>query len=62
MEILQTIALLCHLGSSGGGFSTKIEEIKQLKCQQHYLKCVGKASLLSDRMGNLEKCVKERKL
>lgn len=58
MEILQTIALLCQIGTAYDT-PTAIEE-KQLRCQKYYITCLGSSSSLT-AYKDLAKCIKEKK-
>lgn len=58
MEILQTIALLCQIGTAYDT-PTAIDE-KQLRCQKYYVTCLGDAAALTTYK-QLAKCIKDKK-
>jgi len=57
MEIIQAIALLCHISGDNSAFYVSQ---KQLECQQYYIKCINSDNLTTYK--TLSKCVRERKL
>jgi hypothetical protein len=56
MDLIRTIVLLCSV-TSGRDSADYVEKL-QLKCQQHYVKCLENTSTYRD----LSRCIKERKL
>ena len=66
MQLLKTIAILCHIGGGANYSLANIDEY-QLKCQQLYLNCVLSDSAIEGKVEALDsskvlaRCIMHRK-